>query len=118
MQMRRFVASGMLFAVLLAPALGLALCQAAPASTHSGCAMCAKMQEPAHSAPAAPCCQRKAPMPALGESSAQVVPAVQVALLHAPAPVALPAAAPARRMEAEAAPPPASPLTLLCTLRI
>jgi hypothetical protein len=120
MAMRRFIASGLLFAVLLAPALGFALCQpSSSASQHSGCSMCEKMNVPAHSAPVAPCCQRKAPVPVPAESSAQVERAAQVALLHAPAQTALlPAATSVSRSQTEAAPPPLFPLALLCTLRI
>lgn len=130
MQMRRLIASGLLFAVLMAPAWGIALCKSAPPAI-SGCAHCAAMQHrsgslaagrhaPASSLPVAPCCcQRKAPLPALAESSERVMAPMQLALLSAgPAVAALPAAA-VRRVESLAAPPPlASPLVLLCTLRI
>jgi hypothetical protein len=55
----------------------------------------------------------------MDEGSAQVVPVLQIAVLHAPTQTALLPVPPAIHIEAEAAPPPlAAPLSLLCTLRI
>jgi len=134
MQLRRLIASGLLLAVLMAPALGLALCNMVGSSTMvtgmSHCPHCASMNHasgvstarqhgPASPLPAAPCCQRKAPMPAPGESSAQIVAPLQIALLPSVSPVAALPALPLRRVENHVtAPPLASPLSLLCTLLI
>jgi len=130
MQLRRLIASGLLLAVLMAPALGLALCNSAGIAASSGCSRCAMMNHgagssaarqhgPARQLPVAPCCQRKAPMPALGEFSAQIVAPLQIALLPSVSPVAALPAHPLLRVDdLVAAPPPASPLLLLCTLLI
>lgn len=130
MESRGLIASWLLVTVLLAPVLGLAVCVSFPAATAHcmpGCRYCG-MQNPrmdAHasaphsSAPIAPCCQRKAPTPAMGESSAQIVAPVQFALMPAAAPVAMLPAIAAIRIEKLAAPPPLNPpLLLLCTLLI
>src|ERR1017187_10314351 len=105
MQLRRLIVSGLFLAVLMAPALGLALCNLASSAAMSGCSHCAMSHAagsssagqhgPAPQLPASPCCQRKAPMPALGESSAQIVAPVQIALLPSVSPVAAPPAPPA-----------------------
>jgi hypothetical protein len=130
MQLRRLIVYGLLFAVLMAPALGLALCNSAGVATNSGCSHCARMNQAAglNSArqpgsapqlPVAPCCQRKAPTPALGEASAQIVVPLQIALLPSASPVAALPVLPVLRVESGVpSPPPASPLLLLCTLLI
>jgi hypothetical protein len=134
MQLRRLIASGLLLAVLLAPALGLALCNTAAGGAMSSgvpqCSRCAEMSHatgastarqhgPASQLPVAPCCQRKASLPAPGESSAVIVAPLQIALLPSVSPVAALAALPVVRVESRVSSPPlASPLSLLCTLLI
>jgi hypothetical protein len=134
MQLRRLIASGLLLAVLLAPALGLALCNGAASTAMSGsmshCSRCAKLDHasgassashpgPASQLPVAPCCQRKASLPALGESAAQVVAPMQIALLPSVSPVAALPALPVLRVDNRVSTPlPSSPLLLLCTLLI
>jgi hypothetical protein len=131
MQLRRLIASGLLLAVFMAPALGLALCNtAAAAPANSGCSRCAMANHaaglgatlqpsPAPQLPVAPCCQRKAPLPALGETSAQVVSPLQIALLPSASPVASLPARPVVHVESLVPPPlMASPLSLLCSLLI
>jgi hypothetical protein len=132
MQLRRLIASGLLLAVLLAPALGLALCNGAgsTAMSMSHCSHCAKLDHaagassashpgPASQLPVAPCGQRKASLPALGESAAQIVAPMQIALLPSVSPVAALPALPILHVDSRvSAPPPASPLLLLCTLLI
>ena len=126
MQLRRLIASGLLLTVLLAPVLGLAVC-VAPAPASKACCMAhremkshrAGLGDAPASAPVAPCCERKAPMPALGEQSAQIVAPVQIGLMPAASPVAMLPATPAFRVEKLAAPPSLTPpLLLLCTLLI
>src|ERR1019366_109445 len=127
MQLRRLIASGLLLTVLLAPVLGLAVC-VSPAPAGKACCMAHRAMQshraglgdhaPA-SAPVAPCCKRKAPMPALSDSSAQIVAPVQVALMPAVSADAMLPAVPAFRVEQLAAPPSLTPpLLLLCTLLI
>lgn len=134
MQLRRLIASGLLLAVLLAPALGLALCNMAAGGTMSSsmshCSRCAGMSHapgassagqhgPASPIPVAPCCQRKAPLPGAVESPAVIVAPLQIALLPSVSPVAALPALPVVRVESRvSAPPSASPLSLLCTLLI
>jgi len=127
MQIRGHIASWLLVTVLLAPVLGLAVCvSAAPAAmpccmAHRG--MTSQRtglgdHSPA-SAPVAPCCQRKAATPALGESSAQIVAPVQIGLMPAVSPAAMLPVSAAILAEKLAAPPHLSPpLLLLCTLLI
>jgi len=127
MPSRGLIASWLLVTVLLAPVLGLAVCvSAAPAAKTCGMTHCSMNSHrtgmgdhaPA-SAPVAPCCARKAPMPGVGEPSAQIVAPVQIALMPAVSPVAMLPAMPAFRAEKLAAPPPLTPpLLLLCTLLI
>jgi hypothetical protein len=58
-------------------------------------------------------------MPALGESAAQIVAPLQIALVPSVSPVSVLPMHPVLRVEnLAAAPPPASPLLLLCTLLI
>jgi hypothetical protein len=58
-------------------------------------------------------------MPALGESSAQIVAPLQIALLPSVSPVAALAALPVLRVESRVPSPAlASPLSFLCTLLI
>lgn len=132
MRFHKLISSGLLVAVLLAPVLGMALCattsSAAKVSCKAHCAMMAHAKQAGvagtgHHAPApvkAPCCERKAPTPAVTETAAQIVAPVQIALLDAAdASVALRSVAPAARVEIVASPPPlAPPLSLLCTLLI
>jgi hypothetical protein len=55
----------------------------------------------------------------LGQSSAQIIAPLQIALMPAVSPIAILPSAPAPRVENETAPPLlASPLSLLCTLLI
>ena len=127
MQLRRLIASGLLLTVLLAPVLGLAVCVSrAPAG--KACCMAHRAMKshraglgdhaPA-SAPVAPCCERKAPMPALSDSSAQIVAPVQFALMPAVSADAMFPVVPVFRVYSIAAPPSlAPPLSLLCTLQI
>lgn len=126
MQLRRLIASGLLLAVLVAPALGLALCGSAGTVAKACCGHCAMKTQrtggaakhgPA-SGPLAPCCQRKASVPAWREA-AQIVAPVQIALLAAVSTEAILPTAPTPRVENVAAPPPlTSVLSLLCTLLI
>src|ERR1019366_8829173 len=101
MQLRRLIASGLLLTVLFAPVLGLAVC-VSPAPAGKACCMAHRAMKSHRaglgaSAPVAPCCERKAPMPALGEQSAQIVAPVQIGLMHAASPVAMLPATPAFR---------------------
>lgn len=130
MQLRRLIVSGLLLAVLMAPALGLALCDMAASPAMSHCSHCAGMSHfsgassarqngPASQLPAAPCCRRQAPLPTLGESSAVVVAPMQIAFLPSASPVAaLPAPPVASAESLVSSARLASPLSLLCTLRI
>ncbi len=52
------------------------------------CSMNSHREGLGHHAPVAPCCERKAPMPAASEPSAQIVAPVQIALMAAAYPVA------------------------------
>lgn len=129
MQLRRLIASGLLLAVLMAPALGLALCNIAASTSVPHCARCAGMEHasgmstarqhgPAAPLPVAPCCQHT-PMPAPGESSAQIVAPLQIALLPSVSPVAaLPAMLVVGTERRVSSPPLATSLSLLCTLLI
>ena len=125
MRLGKLISSALLFTVLMAPVLGLAMCVSTVAPAPSGCAHCAKMshsqgaprQSPAQSK--APCCERKAPTPAVTETAAQIVAPVQIALAPADTAVVLLPAALTAHVELVATPPPlASPLSLLCTLLI
>jgi hypothetical protein len=126
MKSRALIASWLLVTVLLAPVPGLAMCVSAAPASMADCAHCAThshragLSDPAPaSAPAAPCCESKAPIPKVGEMSAQIVAPVQIALMPAAAPVAMLPATAALRVEKQAAPPhPFPPLLLLCTLLI
>jgi len=141
MRLRGLISAGLLFTVLFAPMLGLAICASAgSAAAMGGCAHCAAraMKGPGEGwaaglpdnlqtnlqtrplpvqGPVAPCCQRKAPTPAIKDSSAQIVAPVQLALMAAASPVTMLTARPTPRLESVVAPPVlASPLSLLCTL--
>lgn len=125
MRFGKLISSALLITVLLAPVLGLAMCISTGAPAPSSCAHCAKMShmqgtQERSSAPAkAPCCERKAPTPAVTENAAQIVAPVQIALAPADTAVALLPASLVAHVEVVATPPPlASPLSLLCTLLI
>jgi hypothetical protein len=115
--------------VLLAPVLGLAVCASANPSAQQTCAShcCAMMRHmqgsgATHNAPApakAPCCERKAPVPSVTETAAQIVAPVQISLLPADTAVVLLSTVHAQRVEIASTPPSlASPVSLLCTLLI
>lgn len=122
MQLRKLISSALLFAVVLAPTLGLACVSAARCRAH--CAMTDHHAKPGASkqevpSPAVPCCQRKAAMPAAGEPSAQIVAPVQIGPMLAASPVAMAPAMLTFRVAKLAAPPQLfPPLLLLCTLLI
>jgi len=125
MRFGKFISSALLFTVLMAPVLGLAMCVSTDAPAPSGCAHCAKMSHaqsaPQHSpAPSkAPCCERKAPTTAVTETAAQIVAPVQIALAPADTTVVLLPTTLTAHVELVATPPPlSSPLSLLCTLLI
>ena len=124
MRLRGLISCGVLFAVLLAPVLGLAICMSPAGAAKVSCTHCAMAAgSPHRSAPAsdpvAPCCRRNAPVPALSELSAQTIAPVQFALLAAASPDALFPALPVHSAEICATPPLLrSPISLLCTLRI
>jgi hypothetical protein len=130
MRFGKLISWGLLFTVLMAPALGMAICTSAssPAQTACAahCAMMAHLKQAAsgaqHQSPApvkAPCCERKAPVRATTETAAQIVAPVQIALAPADSAVVLLTVAPAPRVEIATTPPLlASPLSLLCTLLI
>lgn len=122
MRLRKLIASGLLLAVLMAPALGLALCNSLASAAHSGCMHCAVVRHRTASghapAPVAPCCERKAPTPALNEA-AQIVAPVQVALMDAASPAAMLLVMAVPRLKNVNTPPQlAPPLSLLCTFLI
>lgn len=126
----KLISWGLLFTVLMAPVLGMAICVSASSPVQTACAAhCAMMAHAKqatsgtqHQSPApmkAPCCERKAPVPTVTETAAQIVAPVQIALIPADSAIALLTVAPAVRAEVAATPPLlASPLTLLCTLLI
>lgn len=130
MRFGRLISSGLLLAVLMAPALGMAMCAASSSPAKSACAAhCAMMAHAKgdgvvapHQAPApakAPCCERKTSAPAATETVAQIVAQVQIALLRNDASCALVSMVQVRPVEIVATPPQlASPLSLLCTLLI
>ena len=125
MRFGKLISSGLLFAVLLAPVLGLAICASvSPSAQHACCAMMRHMQGSGatHNAPApakAPCCERKAPVPSVTETAAQIVAPVQISLLPADTAVVPLSTAHAQRVEIASTPPSlASPVSLLCTLLI
>lgn len=142
MQLRRLISAGLLFTVLVAPVLGLAICASGGSAGMDDCAQCAAhamkgrgegwtaslphnpqtnlQTKPAPlPGPVAPCCQRKAPTPAIKDSNAQIVAPVQIALMAAASPDTMLTLRPAPRLKNAVAPPSlASPLSLLCTLLI
>ena len=121
MQLRRLIASGLLLSVLLAPALGLALCVSPASAVRACCAGHCTMNRPAQrrGQAAAPCRRRQAPMPAFSESSARIVAPVQIASLAAASSNAMLPAAPVLGVRRVTAPPAlAPPLSLLCTFLI
>jgi len=131
MRLRRLISSGLLLTVLMAPVLGLAICASATPSAKARCAAhCAMMGQTQQArlgtasrheqapVPAAPCCERKAPVPVVSQPSAPIVSPVQIALMPAASAVGLLAAVHVRRVETAVTPPLASPLSLLCTLLI
>jgi len=119
---------GLLFTVLLAPVLSFAIWGFAATAAKSGCSHCAMMKSAQLAgtgsskhgqAPAAPCCERSAPVPLVSGLSAQIVVPMQVALMPTASVVAYLVVTAAPRVETVATPPQLkSPLSLLCTLLI
>jgi len=126
MQLRRLIASGLLLAVFMAPAMGFALVCGAGIHAQPACPLCTGMSHmtmhPGHArmpAQTPPCCQKRAPMPAQAEASAPPVTPVQLGWLPATSLEAAPGSLPASRaLQALSPPSAAPPLELLCTLRI